>query len=180
MDSFENLISGIFSKQGFWVKQGFKVNLTKNDKKLISRPSSPRWEIDLVAYKPKNNELFVIECKSYLDSHGVSSNSFGIGTQSKDHYKLFNDNNLRKVVFRRLKKEMLKSGLCREGLKIKFCLVAGKIRSKFDLENLKTLFNKNKWLLFDDAWIRKELLRVSELGYEDDVGTITAKLLLRK
>jgi Holliday junction resolvase len=38
---------------------------------LIGRPSSPRWDIDIIAYKGAINEVLVVECKSYLDSRSV-------------------------------------------------------------------------------------------------------------
>jgi len=57
MDSFEALIESLLEREGFWVRSSFKVNLTKADKRAISRPSCPRWEIDLVAYKSESNEL---------------------------------------------------------------------------------------------------------------------------
>jgi hypothetical protein len=61
MDSFEDLLSTLFNRKGYWTKTNFKVELTKEEKVKIGHPSSPRWEIDLIAYKPKENELLVIE-----------------------------------------------------------------------------------------------------------------------
>jgi len=49
MDSFEQLISEILWMEGFWVQTSLKVNLTKAEKRQIGRPSSPRWELDVVA-----------------------------------------------------------------------------------------------------------------------------------
>lgn len=51
MDSFESVVSTILERDGYWVKSTFKVGLTKEEKREIGRPSSPRWELDLVAYK---------------------------------------------------------------------------------------------------------------------------------
>ena len=45
--------------------------MTKAQKREVGRPSTPRWEIDLVAYKAAKNELLAVECKSFLDSTGV-------------------------------------------------------------------------------------------------------------
>src|SRR3990167_7524540 len=71
MDSFETLVGSLLEKDGFWVRTSVKVELTPEEKRKIGRPSSPRWELDLVAYKAKSNELLVVECKSFLDSPGV-------------------------------------------------------------------------------------------------------------
>jgi hypothetical protein len=73
LDSFESIVKTIFENKGYWVKTSFKVDLTKEEKRLIGRPSSPRWELDVVAFKGGRNEILVIECKSYLDSPGVKA-----------------------------------------------------------------------------------------------------------
>ena len=54
--------------EGLWVRTSVKVEITKEEKRLIGRPSSPRWEIDIVAYSGRDNLLYAVECKSYLDS----------------------------------------------------------------------------------------------------------------
>ena len=56
MDSFETLVGSLLEKDGFWVRTSVKVELTAEEKRKIGRPSSPRWELDLVAYKAKSNE----------------------------------------------------------------------------------------------------------------------------
>lgn len=55
MDSFESLVSSLLRREGYWTETGFKVELTKQDKHRIGRPSLPLWEIDVVAYKGKGN-----------------------------------------------------------------------------------------------------------------------------
>jgi len=35
---------------GFWVRTSVKVELTKEEKCLIGRHSSPQWELDIVSY----------------------------------------------------------------------------------------------------------------------------------
>lgn len=70
MDAFEQLVSEILWMEGYWVRASLKVELTKEEKKAIGRPSSPRWELDIVAYSGRDNLLRVVECKSYLDSRG--------------------------------------------------------------------------------------------------------------
>jgi len=50
MNAFEALIALLLRRQGYWVQTSFKVKLTKAEKRRIGRPSSPRWELDLVAY----------------------------------------------------------------------------------------------------------------------------------
>ena len=76
MDAFEQLAAEIFRGRGYWVRSGFKVELTRDDKQRIGSPSCPRWELDLIAFRPVARELLVHECKSYLDSGGVHAAHF--------------------------------------------------------------------------------------------------------
>jgi hypothetical protein len=68
VDAFEQLVSEILWMSGFWVRTSVKVELTKEEKRLIGRHSSPRWELDIVGYSARKNVLQVVECKSYMDS----------------------------------------------------------------------------------------------------------------
>jgi hypothetical protein len=58
MDPFESLVAIILERDGYWAKPEFKVELTKEEKRLIGRPSNPRWELDIVTYKGANNEFW--------------------------------------------------------------------------------------------------------------------------
>jgi len=66
MDAFESVIALLLRQEGYWVIPSFKVEITREEKRKIGRPSSPRWEIDLVAYQGATNEVLAVECKSYL------------------------------------------------------------------------------------------------------------------
>ena len=126
MDSFETLVGTLLEKDGFWVRTSVKVEITPEEKRKIGRPSSPRWELDLVAYKAKSNELLVVECKSFLDSPGVRARGLD-GTDKKEgsRYKLFNDSVLRKTVLGRLVKQLVSSGACAPSPSVLLCLAAG-------------------------------------------------------
>lgn len=52
-------------------------------------------------------------------------------------------------------------------------------KSAVNSENLKKLFGRKKWQLFDDEWIRDKLTGVADGGYEDSVASVAAKILLR-
>ena len=107
MDSFEAVVATILEREGYWVRPGFKVELTKAEKRAIGKPSSPRWELDMVAYKGGTNELLVVECKSFLDSPGVRAVAFdGSSDKEAERYKLFTQKRLRTVVLRRLQKQL--------------------------------------------------------------------------
>lgn len=180
MDAFEQIISEILWMEGFWVRTSVKVHLTKEEKVKIGRKSSPRWELDVVAYSAKTNTLHIIECKSYLDSRGVTLQAFdGRNTKQASRYKLFNDANLRKVVFNRLRLQLIESGACSKGVKMNLCLACGKIASDKNREGLKKLFKKQGWELWDEKWLKEKLGHMAAQGYENQVSSVVAKLLLR-
>jgi hypothetical protein len=180
MDAFELLVASILEREGFWVRSSFKVELTKEEKREIDRPSSPRWEIDLVAYKAGANELRIIECKSYLDSRGVAINAFDSSNEGfANRFKLFNDEKLRSVVISRLVTQLLEQNAILPNPKIILCLAAGKIASVADKEKLKAHFQSNDWELLDDEWLCKQLATIADGGYQNDVADVVAKLLLR-
>ena len=179
MDSFESIVAMLLERKGYWIKKNFKVNLTKEEKRQIGRPSSPRWELDLIAYKAEGNELLVVECKSYLDSPGVGIKGFEGGT-SKERYKLFNEPNLWQKVCGRLIIQLQEVGACTISPSVKLCLAAGKVASEDDRKRINELFNKKGWRFYDEKWIREELLKCSECDYENEVAIVVSKLLSRQ
>jgi hypothetical protein len=177
MDAFESLISMLLSHDGYWTTPSFKVELTKEEKRLIGRPSSPRWELDVVAYKGSTNEVLAVECKSFLDSTGVI---FRKGMfEPKRRYKLFTNDALRSVVLDRLVKQLYETGACARSPRVKLCLAVGKIAGKSDRDGLLKHFASNEWLLFDAYWIRERLLKASQHSYENEIAFVVSKLLLR-
>src|SRR5215471_10088307 len=177
MDAFRSLIGMLLEREGFWVRSGFKVNLTKLDKVAIGHPTCPRWEIDIVAYKGATNELWLVECKSHLDSWGVKFCSFM--KDGSNSYRLFTDSNLRAVVTSRLVSQLQETGSCRPGPAITLCLAAGKIRNEDDRRNLREHFEGNGWVLWDDEHIGKTLCDLSTFSREDDIARVVATFVLR-
>jgi hypothetical protein len=97
--------------EGYWVRTSVKVKLTPAEKRQIDRPSSPRWELDIVAYSGRDNLLKIIECKSYLDSRGVKLHAFdGSNDKSVKRFKLFTEDKVRRVVLNRLRLQFAESG----------------------------------------------------------------------
>lgn len=180
MNSFEVVVGEILKAKGYWVWPNFKVNLTKEQKKAIGRPTSPRWEIDLLAYKGRTHELIVAECKSYLDSAGVRYKDLANIACTGGRYKLFTDSRLRTVVFEQLTNQLFENGTCPAKPKIVLCLAAGKIANDRDREMLHDFFVKEGWYLWDETWIKNALDAISQSGFEDQTSAIVAKLLLRK
>lgn len=180
LDAFESVIASLLERDGFWVRSSVKVELTKAEKKLIGRASSPRWEIDLVAYKVKTNELWIVECKSYLDSGGVSMNAFNSSNHNfANRFKLFNEKNLFGIVKKRLCGQLLQRGACRPNPKVKLVLAAGHIVKKHR-KRISEIFKKNGWLLWDEKELRDRLFELSVEGYDNTVASVVSKMILRR
>ena len=177
MDAFRSLIVMLLERRGFWVRSGFKVNLTKLDKLSICHPTCPRWEIDIVAYKGAANELWLVECKSQLDSWGVKFSSFT--KEGPNGYRFFTDANLRRVVTNRVVAQLEETGSCQSTPTTTLCLATGKIRNEADRHSVREYFKRSGWVLWDDEWISSALCDFSKGSYEDDVARLVATFLLR-
>lgn len=137
--------------EGYWVRTSVKVGLTKEEKQLIGRHSSPRWELDIVAYSGRDNLLRIVECKSYFDSAGVRASCFdGSNPDHGKRYKLFNEPELRRVVFNRLCFQFTESGACQKEPKVRLALAAGKIRSEADRTAIRAHFDAEGWDFWDE------------------------------
>ena len=177
MEAFEQIVARVFDRDGYWIKQSYKVDVTKEEKRLIGTHSMPRVEIDLLAFRASENVVHVIECKSYLDNPGVSVESFRTRVP-QDRYKLFNDNNRRQIVFEALRRQLIEQKICNSNVDLRLGLVTGKIR-RGEREPLRELFRTKGWDLWDDQWIAVKLREFSENLYENSVVDMTVKLIRR-
>lgn len=97
MNAFEQIVSDIMQRKGYWTRIGYKIELKKEEKVKIGTPSMPDLEIDVLAYKAITNELIWIECKSYLDSLGVRYEDLLPEGKNASRYKIFTDKNRRDI-----------------------------------------------------------------------------------
>lgn len=178
MDAFEKLAANIFWNEGYWVRTGVKVELTRDEKIRIGRHSSPRWEIDLVAYRASTNELLVLECKSYLDSGGVHAAHFQRGSKYAHRYKLFHDAVLRETVLERLRSQCVERGLCPADATLRLGLVHAHATAH-NAPMLARIFEDGGWLLFGPEWLHEHLRHMAAGSYENSTAAVVAKLLLR-
>lgn len=178
MDAFEQLAADIFWNEGYWVRTGVKVELTRDEKVRIGRHSTPRWEIDLVAYGANRNELLALECKSYLDSGGVHAAHFLPGSKYAHRYKLFHDAVLRETVLDRLKLQCVERGLCPPDATVRLGLIHAHATSH-NAPLIAEIFKQADWLLYGPAWLRDHLGQMAAGGYENSTAAVVAKLLLR-
>ena len=176
MNAFESIIASILDAEGFWTRTNYKVNLTPEQKKKIGRPTTPRWDIDVVAYRPAENLVRIVECKSWLDSGGVKFRGFDPATNGTPRFKLFNDDNLAETISQQLMHQLDTDGLLRGKPNFELCLAAPNIYEK-DRQQIQQLFDDNGWSLFDRNWIVTRLAGIAADGYEDSTVSIMAKLL---
>lgn len=185
MNAFEEIVKQYLEVEGYWVRQSVKVEISKDDKKAIGLPTMPRPEIDLVALNVKENELLLVEVKSFLDSPGVYFvDVIGEGGEKSwgfKRYRLFANSRFREVVTKRLKEAFLEKGLIDENTTINYALAAGNIHSSKDEAKIRDYFSKQKgkWILFSPEDIKEKVKELATKGWEDNLVTITAKLILK-
>jgi hypothetical protein len=177
LDAFEQIVARVFDREGYWIKQSFKVNLTADEKRRIGTPSMPRPEIDLLAFRPGENLVHVIECKSYLDNPGVTVKSFQNGV-AQERFKIFNDENRRRIIFDALRRQLIEQMICAEGVNLRLGLVTGKIKQNERL-TLRQFFDEKDWDLWDDEWVADKLKEFSANLYEDSIVDMTVKIISR-
>jgi hypothetical protein len=179
MDAFEQLAAEILWAEGYWVRTGVKVDLTREEKVWIGRHSAPRWEIDLVAYHAGREQLLALECKSYLDSGGVHAAHFEPGSKYAHRYKLFHEPVLRETVLGRLRQQCVERGLCPERVgPARLGLIHGHA-TPHNAALLYQRFEREGWLLLGPEWLRAHLSRMAAGSYENSTAAVVAKLLLR-
>ncbi|MBK9543654.1 MAG: hypothetical protein IPO49_15315 [Bacteroidetes bacterium] len=179
MDAFEQIIGQLLVEEKYWVRHSVKIDLTPDEKRSINKPSTPRPEIDIVAYNTTTDTIFLLEAKSYLDSPGVVFEHVAIQQDEQSgRYKLLTAKNYRETLAKRLHKDWCRSGHILKSTRISFGLIAGKVyRNRED--ELNKYFEKRGWLFWGPAEIKSRILRLSENGYENNPVTIAAKILIR-
>jgi hypothetical protein len=178
MNAFESIVKLYLEEKGYWVRQSVKAHISKEDKVALGLPSMPTPEIDLVALNVKENELLLVEAKSLLGSYGVYYEAVSDEkNELAERYRLFTNKKFRKVVTRALQEEYLERGLINQKTKINYALAAGHIHSA-DEPKIAEYFSKNGWKLFSPGEIKETVKRLSKKGWEDDLITMTAKLIV--
>jgi hypothetical protein len=179
MNSFENIVRVLLERENLWVRQSEKVDLTKEEKRRIGKPSIPRPELDLVALNFAQNRIIVVEAKSYLDSPGVSLDELRIQHDvMQGRYKLFTCERYREIVFERLREDYINQGLADAESTFTLGLAAGKVY-RDQTEELRAFFAERGWFFWGPDDIAIRVRKLSQAKYEDDPVVMTAKLLQR-
>jgi len=180
MDYFEGILATLLRADGYWVHPSYKVNLTTEDKRKIRKPSMPRPEIDLLAFKSSENRVIALEAKSYFDSGGVP-----LSQLQEEHdvpegrYKLFTSERYRKIVFEKLLEQLTAAGMASSSTQIKLGLAAGNVYGN-QSDQISAFMQAKGWLFFSPENIKEKVEDLARMGYENDPAIITAKILQRK
>jgi len=184
MDAFEQIIGQLLEEEKYWIRHSVKIELTKNEKRDIGTPCTPRPEIDIVALDQSSNALYLLEVKSFLDSSGVVFEQVTENQeQQKGRYKLLTSENYRKVISARLLEDWIKIGTITKDTKVNFGLIAGKVHNDKKNPNretdLRNYFLKKKWLFWGPTEIKDKIGKLAAKGYENNAVTIVTKILTR-
>lgn len=180
MNAFEQIVAKLLNQEGYWTRIGYRVNLTKAEKREIGKHSMARPEIDILAYRPVENEILWVECKSYLDSRGVVAQAImDINHRYAGRYKLFTQHKFRQVTSEALVAQLVERKLVLPNPDLRYCLIAGKMATEGDREQLAAFFNQQGGLFYDEHWVKTRLELFANRAYEDDEAMIVAKLFSR-
>ncbi len=128
MDHFESIVCTLLEFDGYWVRRGYKIKLTKEEKKRVERASMPRPEIDVLAFKPQANLIIAFEAKSYLDSLGVPLEEIKKTDKTPEgRYKMFTCESYRNLVLGSLQQDLIKKGMATNNTTIVLGLIAAKV-----------------------------------------------------
>ena len=179
MDSFECIAARLLEDKGYWTRIGVKVAITKDDKRDLANPTMPRPEIDIVAFKPATNELLLVECKSYLDSDGVSMDILAPEAKNWARLKVFHKADLKRLIEARIVAQMQATGLLPATMpQIRWVLFAGLIKPGHE-QRVSESFTAAGWQLRGPEEIATQLRRFAQRGYENELATVVIKLLER-
>lgn len=179
MDHFEEIVAFLLEADGYWTRRSYKVDVTKEEKRQIGKPSIPRPEIDLLAFNFRKNEIVAFEAKSYLDSYGVKLKdlieSHEVPTGG---YKLFTCAQYQRIVLTRLLLEFVASGMANAQTSITLGLAAGNVYRN-DALGILQHFNSKGWVFWSPTDIKTKVTALAARGYENNAAVITAKILMR-
>lgn len=179
MDHFEGIVATLLEAEGYWVRRSFKVNVTKEEKRLIGKHSIPRPEIDLLALNFAKNEVIAFEAKSFFDSPGVNFNELSATHDIPEgRYKLFTSARYRSIVFSRLHQDLIACGMANANTEIRLGLAAGNVHQGH-AAIIRDFLQKNSWQFWSPDDIKAKVTALAERGYENDASIITAKILMR-
>jgi hypothetical protein len=181
MDAFEQIIAHLLMEDGYWTIVNYKADITQEQAISLKKGSMPRPDIDIVAYKPKENIIYLIEVKSFIDSFGVGIKNFNdLEKNFEGRYKILTHKGYRDVISKIVKKDLLDKGLIpNEEISVECGLIAGNLykTTQQELKNIFATKGYKNWLVWGPEKITEKIKALAKKGYENNEITIISKLL---
>lgn len=179
MDHFESIVATLLEADGYWVRRSFKVNVTKEEKRRIGKPSIPRPEIDLLALHVARDEVIAFEAKSFLDSPGVRLAELQMSYDAPEgRYKMFTSEVYRSIVLERLHQDLIQLGMASTKTRIRLGLAAGNVYQDRSVE-MREFMATRDWVFWSPEDIKEKVTALAARGYENDAAVITTKILMK-
>ena len=179
MEAFEALVGELLPLDGWWVLNSVKLELAAEDRASFGKASMPNPELDLVAYRPSDDRLLVVECKNYLDSTGVTWRELRLEADTGG-YRLFTSENRRQFYCDILLRQMRRTGLCTPATRVGVAIAVGKFCSKADERDIRSHFANKSWEVFGPEWVRAKLHQLAKQTWHvNSPVAVAAKLLVR-
>lgn len=176
MNQFEEISRYLLEAEGFWVQTGIKVEITPEQKRFLGKPTMPRPEVDIVAYKRSEDTLYLIEAKTYLNSKGVVYDNIVKRDFTWDKYKILTYSDFQDIVGGELKADLIKKGLIHSKTKVRYGLIAAKLYKPKE-NDFYGLAKERNWFFWGPDEVKSRLSRLINLGYEDNPYSIVAKII---
>lgn len=179
MDFFESIARRILEDAGYWTRVSVRAELTKKQKKQLGKPSLPRPEVDILAYKPKTKELIFFEVKSFLDSTGVIPSALHPTTIWKpNRYKLLTLRKYQRLVVATIIQRFQRDGLIAGRPKVRFGLIAGKVKGNRE-DEVAAIAKLYRWEFIGPCGLQAKIAALAETDYENCPIVMTSKILGR-
>ncbi len=128
----------------------------------------------------KHGRVLWVESKTYLDSQGVRPETLQEGYTGPGRVRVFNDPVFRRVVKRALLRQLRGNGAISPTTRsVELGFAAWKFRNSRAKDEVQAIFDRKKWVLFDDEWLVNQLRVMATTSYRDSTAALVAKLLLR-
>lgn len=178
MNASECLLAELMEVDGWAAFPGYRVDITKAEKRKIGQPTLSMPEIDVVGLK--HGRVVWVESKTYMDSRGVQAKTLADGYSGPGRVRVFNDRTYRDVVTKALLRQLSANGtIGRSAPVVEYWFAAWKFSNSRSEDDARAMFDKQGWTLLDPPWFLRQLDALANTSYRDSTAALVAKLLLR-